>query len=249
MKGNMGLLALLTSVLTGSVFAGTMGIASQSSNRRWVSTLSVGPVWEQAGKTQSFYLTPEIEKTYAAHQSTNTLADGELFVGMQQILSKSIQAQLGLALVATSDASLSGFIWDDEIAPFANHSYRYKIQHSHVAVKTKLLIDKGYWLTPWISGSLGIGFNTAHAFQNTPLIYEAVVNPNFAAHTQIAFTYRVGAGVQKALNQHWQVGVGYEFADWGQSRLGPAAEQTLNNRIELNHLYTNGILFNLTYCS
>ena len=101
----------------------------------------------------------------------------------------------------------------------------------------------------WISGSLGVGFNSAHGFQNTPLIYEAIVNPNFASHTQIAFTYTVGAGLQKALKQHWQVGVGYEFADWGQSRLGRAAEQTLNNGLELNHLYTNGILFNLTYCS
>lgn len=249
MKRKKVLPALLTSFLTGTVFAGIMGPVSQSSHWSWVSTLSAGAVWEQAGKTQSFYLTPEIEKTYAAHQSTNTLANGEFFVGMQKILSQSIQAQLGLAVAATSDASLSGLIWDDEIPRFANHSYRYKIQHSHVAVKSKVLVDKGYWLTPWISGSLGIGFNSAHAFQNTPLIYEAIVNPNFASHTQIAFTYTVGAGLQKVLNQHWQVGVGYEFADWGQSRLGRAAEQTLNNGLGLNHLYTNGILFNLTYCS
>ena len=248
MKRSDVLSALLTSFLTGTVFAGVMGPVSQSSNWSWVSTLSVGPVWEQAGKTQSFYLTPEIEKTYAANQSTNALADGELFIGMQKKLSTTIQTQLGLAVAATSDASLSGLIWDDEIPRFANHSYRYKIQHSHVAVKSKMLMDKGYWLTPWISGSLGVGFNAAHAFQNTPLIYEAIVNPNFASHTQIAFTYTVGAGLQKAINQHWQVGVGYEFADWGQSRLGRAAEQTLNNGLGLNHLYTNGILFNLTYC-
>lgn len=249
MKRKDGLSVLLTSFLTGTVFAGVMGPVSQSSNWSWVSSLSAGPIWEQAGKTQSFYLTPEIEKTYAANQSTNTLANGEFFVGMQKILSKSIQAQLGLAVAATNDASISGLIWDDEIPQFANHSYRYKIQHSHVAVKSKMLMDKGYWLTPWISGSLGVGFNSAHAFQNTPLIYEAIVNPNFASHTQIAFAYTVGAGLQKALNQRWQVGVGYEFADWGQSRLGRAAEQTLNNGLELNHFYTNGILFNLTYCS
>ena len=249
MKRKDVLLVLLTSFLTGTVFAGVVGPVSQSSNWSWVSTLSAGPVWEQAGKTQSFYLTPEIEKTYAAHQSTNALANGELFIGMQKKLSTSIQTQLGLAVAATSDASLSGLIWDDTDPRFANHSYRYKIQHSHVAVKSKILMDKGYWLTPWISGSLGVGFNSAHAFQNTPLIYEAIVNPNFASHTQTAFTYTLGAGVQKALNQHWQVGVGYEFADWGKSQLGRAAEQTLNNGIGLNHLYTNGILFNLTYCS
>ena len=247
MKKKQIISALLTSFLTSSVFAGAMGATSESSNWNWVSTLSVGPVWEQAGDTQSFYLTPEIDKTYAAHQSTNTLANADFFVGKQKKLSKSIQAQLGLDVAATSNASLSGLIWDDEIPRFANYSYSYKIQHSHIAAKSKVLIDKGYWLTPWISGSLGIGFNTAHDFQNTPLINEAVVNPNFASHTQVAFTYTVGVGLQKTLNQHWQAGLGYEFADWGQSLLGRAAEQTLNNGLALNHLYTNGILFNLTY--
>lgn len=240
---------LLMIFLTDTVFAGAMGPISQSSNWSWISTLSAGPVWEQAGSTQSFYLTPEIEKTYAAHQSTNALFYGEFFIGMQKKQSTTLQTQLGLAIAATSDASLSGLIWDDVDPQFANHRYRYKIQHTHVALKSKVLMDKGYWLTPWISGSLGVAFNSSHAYQNTPLIYEAIVNPNFASHTQTAFTYTVGAGLQKNLNQHWQVGVGYEFADWGKSRLGRAAEQTLNTGIALNHLYTNGILFNLTYSS
>jgi hypothetical protein len=114
-----------------------------------------------------------------------------------------MQTQLGLAVVATSNASLSGLIWDDTDPRFANHSYLYKIQHSHITAKSKMLMDKGYLLMPWISASLGVGFNSAHSFQNTPLIYEAIVNPNFASHTQTAFTYTLSAGVQKALNQHW----------------------------------------------
>ena len=57
----------------------------------------------------------------------------------------------------------------------------------------------------------------------------------------------MGAGVQKALNNHWQVGVGYEFADWGKSTLGRSLGQTLNTGLSLNYFYTNGVLFNLTY--
>ena len=249
MKKYNFLVSLLTSLLTGTVLAGTMGPTTQDYKWRMASSISAGPIWEQAGTTQSFYLTPEIAKTYSANQTTNTLANGEIFIGGQKILSKYTQAQLGLAIAATSNASLSGVIFDDEIPRFANHSYSYKIQHSHVAVKSKILVDKGYSFMPWISGSLGVGFNYAHDFQNTPLIYEAIVNPNFASNTEVAFTYTVGAGLQKALNQHWMAGVGYEFADWGQSRLGRAAEQTLNNGLSLNNLYTNGVLFNLTYCA
>ena len=52
-----------------------------------------------------------------------------------------------------------------------------------------------------------------------------------------ALTYTLGTGVQKILNAHWQVGVGYEFSDWGQSSLGRASEQTLHSGLELNHVY------------
>lgn len=132
-------------------------------------------------------------------------------------------------------------------ALFTLFVYRYRIQHTHIAAKGKLLAEKGYWLTPWVSGSLGVGFNRAHKFENTPTIFQALPNPNFTSHTKTDFTYTLGAGVQRALNAHWQTGVGYEFADRGKSSLQRVEGQTLNSGLSLNHLYTNGVMFNLTY--
>lgn len=247
MNNNVVVLLLSSGFLTGGAFAGTMGPVTQEPDWRWVAALSAGPVWDRVGTTQTFYLTPEIEKTYFANKSNDALFQGELLVGLQKRLSPMIQGQLGLAVAATSNARLSGHIWDDADPEFDNYVYDYKIQHTRVAVKGKLLADAGYWLTPWISGSLGVGFNNSHEFENTPLIFEAIRNPDFASHTETAFSYTLGAGVQKALNNHWQVGVGYEFADWGKSNLGRALGQTLNTGLSLNHFYTNGVLFNLTY--
>ena len=247
MKKESFVFVLSASFLTGSVLAGTMGSAGSLSNRTWVGTLSMGPVWQNAGTTQTFYLTPTIEKTYAANTTAQTLFDGEVFAGIQKRLSQTLQGQLGLAIAATSNAKLSGEVWDDADQEFNNYTYSYKIQHTHIAVKGKLLADRGYWLIPWVSGSLGVGFNNAHSFTNTPTIFESIPNANFASSTETALTYTLGAGVQKALSNHWQVGVGYEFADWGQSKLGHASGQTLNSGLSLNHLYTNGVLFNLTY--
>jgi opacity protein-like surface antigen len=227
--------------------AGTMGSIVAPKDWTWVGTLSAGPVWESAGQAQTFYLTPGIIKTYAASNVTHVLADGEVFVGIQKNLPKMLQGQLGLTVAVTSNAKLSGNIWDDADSTFNNYSYSYQIQHTHIAAKGKLLADRGYWVIPWVSASLGVGFNRAHDFQNTPLTSEAVTMPNFASNTQTRFTYTLGAGVQKVLNQHWQVGAGYEFADWGQSQLRGASGQTLNSGLSLNHLYTNGVLFNLTY--
>ena len=233
--------------LASSALAGTMGSAIQPASWSWVGTLSAGPVWEHGGSTHTFYLAPTIQKAYVANQSTHALFDGEVFLGLQKSLSQTVQGQLGLAVGATGNAALSGVIWDDALPKFKNHAYQYTIQHTHVAVKGKLLADAGFWLIPWISGSLGIGFNNAHSYTNAPIVLPAIANPDFALHTQTAFTYTVGAGVQKALNSHWQVGVGYEFADWGKSELGRAFGQTMNSGLKVNHLYTNGALFNLTY--
>jgi opacity protein-like surface antigen len=116
-----------------------------------------------------------------------------------------------------------------------------------VAVKGKLLADMGYMAIPYVSGSVGVGFNRAHNFNNIPVIFEALPNPNFASNTETAFSYTVGAGLQKALTPNWQVGAGYEFADWGKSQLGLAPGQTLGNGLAQDHVYTNALMFNVTY--
>lgn len=210
-------------------------------------TLSLGPVWENAGETQTFFLAPNIEKTYAANNASHALIDGEIFLAIQKPLHEKVAGQIGLAVAATGNAALSGNIWDDGLSQFNNYNYDYQIQHTHVAVKGKLLADGDYLVIPWINGSLGVGFNQAHNFNNKPTISEAIVMPNFANHTTTAFTYTLGVGLQRNINKHWQTGAGYEFADWGKSQLGRAAGQTLNNGLSLSHLYTNGFLLNLTY--
>lgn len=247
MKYRLFLSITSAGLLGSTAFAGTMGAVVPSKDWTWVGSIAAGPVWARGGETQTFYLAPEIEKTYAARKSTNAIASGELFVGIQKSFSSQWLGQLGLAAATTGNAKLRGVIWDDADPQFDNYSYQYKVRNTRVAVKGKLLFDKCYWFMPWVSASLGVGFNRVHDFTNTPLIFEALPNANFTSHTKTAFTYTLGVGVQRWLSSHWQVGAGYEFADWGKSELGRASEQSLNTGIALNHLYTNGVLLNLTY--
>ena len=215
----------------------------------YVITLSAGPTWANGGETQTFYVSPSIQKTYTANKLTNTLFDGELFLSIERSLRSNLQGQLGLAVAATSNANLSGAIWDDADPRFNNFNYAYKIQHTHLAVKGKLLGEMGTVLKPYVSGSLGVGFNQAYHFNITPTIFAAIPAPNFTSNTTTAFTYTLGLGLQRALNAHWKVSAGYEFADWGKSQLGIAQGQTLGGGLSLNHLYTNGIQFSLSYCA
>ncbi len=199
MNKNSVVLLLSANLLTGSALAGAMGSVMQQPDWAWVAAISAGPVWTDGGSTQTFFLNPGTKRTYTADEATDALFDGEFFLGVQKGLWRSLQGQLGLAVAATSEITLSGHIWDEADPLFDNFTYDYKIQHTHVAAKAKLLADMGYWLTPWVSGSVGVGFNHARAFNNMPLIFAAEPTPNFTSHTETTFTYTVGAGVQKAL--------------------------------------------------
>lgn len=226
------------------------GVQSLDVGQRFVATLSGGPAWYQAGETQTFYLQPGFQNTYVANTPTQILASGELFLGLQRNISSAYDVQLGFAVATSSDAYLQGNIWELANPRFDNFSYQYKESHTHIAVKGKILTDiLGSGTLPYASGSLGYAFNRAYGFSMTPLIFQALAEPLFQSNTQNAFTYTVGAGLMKAVNQYWQVGLGYEFADWGRSALNPSSVQTMNQGITLNHLYTNQLQFSLTYLS
>ena len=210
-------------------------------------TVSAGPAWTSSGESQTFYLQPLIKKTYVADKSTGTIVDGELFLGIRRSLNARLEGQFGIAVAAASNAKQSGDIWENASPNFNNFFYAYKINHEHVAVKGKVLADINQMVQPYVSGSLGVGLNRAHNFSITPKIYEEIPPPAFQSNTTTAFTYTVGLGLQKAFNSHWQAGVGYEFADWGQSSLARAPNQTLGSGLKLSHVYTNQLQFSLSY--
>lgn len=212
-----------------------------------VATFSVGEAWAKAGETQRFYLQPDVEKNYAANKQTNRLAGIELFWGVQRELNSSLLGQVGLVVAKSGHANLQGDVWEDADPDFNNYSYRYRVRHSHVGVKGLLLIPAQYGLLPYISASLGIGTNDAYDFTSTPKIEEETPVPRFTNHSTTSFTYTIGLGLRKAINKNWQMGVSYEFSDWGKSQLGAAPGQTTNAGLKMDHLYTQGVYLNLSY--
>jgi hypothetical protein len=105
-------LALLASILTHSALAGDMGSVETQAKWPLVYTLSFGPAWQSNGNTQTFYLSPGVEKTYTANSPTNVMPDAEIFLGLQKDLPHQFQGQLGLAVAIAGNAKLSGNIWE-----------------------------------------------------------------------------------------------------------------------------------------
>lgn len=215
--------------------------------KTWVFTGSMGPLWENAGETQTLYLAQNVKKTYSAANNTNTLVGLSLFWGVQKPLFNDILGQIGVTLSNASNAVLNGEIWDDANPKFNNLTYQYSIKATRIAAKGTLLFDKNLIVIPWVSGSAGMSYNYYSNFLNVPKIFEAVRNPNFQSYTSQRFTYSFSAGFQKKLIDHWQLGVGYEFTDWGGGRLSKSAYQTNFNALQMHHYYTNGLIFNITY--
>lgn len=234
------------------------GMATEQDLDHWkpLIGLSAGPTWALANQTQTLNLQPDVPKSYISHQNNATFVTAELFLAGQKLLhpqglTKPVMGQLGLVVAWSGDADVSGDVWEDANPNFNNFNYAYKINHTYVGLQGRLLgkfDDKFvYMLEPYISGSLGVGFNRAYNYSETPKIPEEVPAPSFAAHTKTAFSYTLGVGLQKSITSHLAAAVGYEFADWGQNQLGRAAGQTLNQGLSSAHMYAQQVQCSLFY--
>jgi opacity protein-like surface antigen len=237
--------SLMLNLVSANVLAGSMGEVYP--NWTFVAAVSEGFTWAQNGRPETFYLAPEIEKTFTTQITHNPLVVGDVFLGVLTSWPYQLQSHIGLDFAALSTIRFNGQVWDDADPVFNNYLYWYKLQHTRLSLKGKFLFDQGSWFMPWVSASVGVGFNHAYGFDNEPTIPGIFPSENFANHSVSTFSWTVGAGIQKWITNHWQAGLGYEFADLGKHNLGKAFEQTLNGGLSLNHLYTNGFLFNITY--
>lgn len=211
-----------------------------------IITLSGGPSWGTAGQNQYLYPTPPLPfyNYYTYNSPNSTMANAEIFFGLQRIIQPGITGELGLGVAASSDAKVTGMVDFNGIPDI--FSYNYKVNHARVELKGKLIGNTFQPVQPYISGSFGAGFNNAHNYQAYSVNQFLFPAPWFASNTTIAFSYTVGAGVQTMLGRNWQVGVGYEFADLGKSYLGGDGVYLTKGPL-LTHFYTNEVLFSLSY--
>jgi opacity protein-like surface antigen len=237
-------------MLSNNVVGGT--ISTIVPNPDLLIGLSAGSTWVSGNKTQTINLQPDVVKTYTANPINNVIPNFEFFAGCQKsiitpLIPYSFLGQLGLRIAEAGNANLTGNVWEDADPNFNNFNYKYKVNHVDVAVKGRLIGDFGQFAEPYISGSIGVGFNRAYGFTLTPNLSEEVASPAFASNTTTTFSYTLGIGLQKTFYENLQVAIGYEFADWGKSGLSPAVGQTTSRGPTLNHLYAQTLQLSLFY--
>ena len=210
-----------------------------------IITVSGGPSWGTAGQNQYLYPLPPPAYNYYTHNAkTSTLANGEIFFGLQRMINPILTGELGLGVAGTSNAIVEGFI--NVNGTPAAYAYQYQVNHVRIELKGKLIATFSPLVQPYVSGSFGAGWNHSHDFISTPS--NPVLFPQFwlATATTVAFPYTLGAGIQTKFTPNWQVGIGYEFADLGKSFLGGDGVN-LTKGARLTHLFTNELLFSVSY--
>ncbi|MFZ4076625.1 MAG: SPOR domain-containing protein [Legionellaceae bacterium] len=225
-------------------YVGKMGVSPKFYPWSKIATLSLGSAWVNPHPTEIIQIKPNLKNEYRGTSNGQALVDGELFLGVQRAVHHNFLGQIGLAVAAVSEAQLKG----DQVSHDGNNNllYAYNVNHTHLALKAKLLAEPDDIISPYVSGSLGVGLNHAYDFYVKPMTADGR-SVLFESNTTTALTYTLGAGIQTDLNASWQIGVGYEFADWGRAGLGRAAVQTLGDGLQLNHVYSNELQLNLTY--
>jgi hypothetical protein len=214
----------------------------------WSSIIIVsgGPAWSNPGKDQYLYPFPPPQNNYyIADSKSDWLGTGGIFFGLQHYIGASdVIGQFGLGVAAASDAALSGTVGVNGVPDV--YTYQYKVSHVRAEFKGKLVACGFQMLQPYLSGSFGVGWNHAHDW--TPTTIDPVLYPTywFTTGSTVAFSYTLGAGIQKMLSPNWQVGVGAEFADWGKNYLGGDGA-TLSQGPGMPHLYTTALMFSLGY--
>ena len=215
--------------------------------RPTVLSVNLGPAWTSSGYSQTITLLPNVMNRYVSSDQTHSFFNGELFVGWKKSWTDAYLTHLGLAVDVTNSLRLNGAVWQMANPLFDNELYSYKVNHTHVAFKGKIIDQSFQSISPYLFGSLGVGFNRAYGYNNTPTITSVIASPNFTQNTQTAFTYTVGTGFQRHLTKTFTIGIEYEFGDWGKSQLSSAPYQTIGNGLSLQHMYYNGFNVNLTW--
>ncbi|WED42873.1 outer membrane protein [Legionella cardiaca] len=242
-------IVVLGCLLSMKVFAGNMGWDEGGGSL--VVTLSAGPAWVTGLENETVFLQPGFANTYTMDDGDSTLGIAELFVGWNSVSNSSFQGQLGVAVAGTSQLELEGSVWQNANPNLNNFNYSFNVRHLSLAAKAKILGDFGYSFYPYVSGSLGYGYNRATDFSLSPVTSTTAPAFVFSNNSTGTFTYTAGAGIDISINEGWRIGLGYEFADWGAVELGLAPIQIspLASALEINHIYTQQFLVSISYLS
>ncbi len=201
----------------------------------------------RSGKSKTF---PEIDSStyhFSADHQTRVNGIVDFFVGGEYALTSRYQLQTGLAYAIAQVPAKGTLIQGVDPQSADVFDYHYRVLTQQLLWQTKLLMS---WCRykPYILAAIGPAFNQGgHYVVHTPRFL--TFSPQFKHNMQTAFSYVVGFGVDVNIRQHWRLGGGYRFSDFGRVQLGRGHIDTVHvpGTLTQSNVYIHELVAEVTY--
>lgn len=191
--------------------------------------------------------------TYSYSPSDTTVSSNifGVFIGGEYASDSIYATQLGIGYYQTGSFNVNGTVTqgvDPGSSDTYNYSYSFKSQE--VLLEGKLLMamgeDKNYH--PYFAFGLGESYNQTGSYSvNYPPFL--TFSPIFSNNSTASFAYTLGVGIDVDLTTNWRGGVGYRYANLGNSNFGAATldTTTINASLQQENVYVSEVVAQLTY--
>lgn len=218
--------------------------------------ISGGPTFTKLKNVNSVAINDFVVNNYITdpHTSWNELLGIGIAHTFEHVFNKPFDISLGITGYTINLGNVKGIEY-----PFANDgsfdtlNYKFAAQSNALMLESKLFYTHNKWK---IFGLLGLGnaWNHLYDYNETPTdpsLSAASVPQVFSNNTNNAFAYEFGIGIQRQLfkdvkrNIRYAASIDYRYFNLGKGKLGSFSAQTTNERLRINNLYTQCILFSL----
>lgn len=210
------------------------------------TSLSLGADLIRIGRSQAINFAPEITNTFTAANENKPSASMGLVLGFEKKLSHDIFFQLGMTSYFNTEVNATGHVWEFSLPEFDNFIYHYRIQSSRIMLSSKLMTTIPTKIHPYLNAELGMGFNQARGFAQDRLVADSVPMIPFNDHVEQSLSWALGVGFDIEINSKARIGLGYQFANLGKTKLGLTPSQATNNTLSLSNMYTHQLRVQLT---
>jgi opacity protein-like surface antigen len=154
--------------------------------------------------------------------------------------------QSGAAYYVTNEFHVDGTVHNLS-TPDQLRDFEYKVLNQRVMWENKLIAKLNERFSFYLLGGLGMAINKAYDYEETPRSGVGV-SPEIEDKTKDSFSYTAGLGVEVALIEDLRLGVGYQFSNLGEIKLGEANVPTPSqDTLSQNTTFTNEFIATLTY--
>ncbi|CAM2754609.1 Uncharacterised protein [Legionella steigerwaltii] len=220
-----------------SAFALAATEPATPSSFHYLVDLSFGPAWISGAtqNPQTFNWHTDLETTFLHHGGSNSpVFNGAQFLGVQKKVTSNLIGQIGLVVAETSTIAVNGSIWSGVDSSFHNFNYKFRLSHTDMGVKGKLIYDSTLIMNPYVSAGIGINFNQTQGLGISSLNNEEVFNLSVENQSSNSFMYQLGVGLHEAINAHLLLSIGYQLKHIGQTHLNVSGNQLSSGTLYLN---------------